>query len=179
MTCQVPIFPSASRPHHIGCTPEQEEITIIVLSPADLAPFGERGDSWAFAPLYWPAQASFVAPPPPEAIVQTADPQEADPLLADRPVLLFDYTTLVRLNVWRSRAMLSIIPTARLRSLRAYALAANERDMPSLFALGQESSARLDLSEIADLPAAQAAVFWTTNLLCLLLAIKEQQRLFA
>jgi hypothetical protein len=49
--------------------------------------------------------------------------------------------------------------------------------MPSLLALGQEGSARLDLAESAGLPAAQAAVAWTTNLLCLLLGIEEQQRL--
>jgi hypothetical protein len=158
-------------------TPAQEETTVIVLSPADLAPFGGRGDAWAFAPLHWPAQAAFVALPPADAVVQTADPLEADPLLAGRPVLLLDRAALVRLNVWRSQAHLPIIPTARLRSLRALVSAVGEPDMPSLLALGQEGSARLDPAETAGLPAAQAAVAWTTNLLCLLLGIEEQQRL--
>jgi hypothetical protein len=164
-------------PRRTAHTPEQEETTVIALSPADLAPFGGRGDAWTFAPLHWPAQAAFVALPPADAILQTADPQEADPLLAGRPVLLLDRATLVRLNVWRSRAQLPIIPTTRLRSLRARAAAVGEPDMPSLLALGQEGSARLDLAETAGLPAAQAAVAWTTNLLCLLLGIEEQQRL--
>jgi hypothetical protein len=177
MTRHLPVSSALPGLFRAARAPEQEETTVIALSPADLAPFGGSGEAWVFAPLHWPAQASFVALPPADAIVQTADPWEADPLLADRPVLLLDRATLVRLNVWRSRARLPIVPTARLRSLRAHVSAVGEPDMPSLLALGQEGSARLDLAETAGMPAAQADVVWTTNLLCLLLGIEEQRRL--
>jgi hypothetical protein len=168
----VPLEPLRADP-----PPAREEISVLALSPDDLAPFGGRPDAWAFAPLHWPADACFIALPPTAAIVETADPQEADPLLAGRPVLLLDRAALVRLNVWRSRARLPIVPTARFRSLRALVSAVGEPDMPSLLALGQEGSARLDLAETAGMPAAQAGVVWTTNLLCLLLGIEEQRRL--
>lgn len=157
--------------------PEALETVVLALSPEDLAPFGGCPGAWAFAPLLWPPGASFVARPGQDAILSSDDPADADGLLAGRDVLLFDRPALVRLNAWRSRARLPIVPMPRFRSLRARAIACGEPDLPTLEALGREGSTRHDHADTAGLPPAAAAVAWAVDVLCLLLGVEEQRRL--
>ena len=159
---------------------------VAIVSPEDLqgltrSEFSEMaapGRAWSFAPLDWPEDASYLTIPDPSTILTTEDPAEAARFLRGGRTMAFDRATFDRLNTWLQDGGQAALSADLFISLADRARDAGEEPGGSLYHLGYQGSTRQELPEDPSKVTPHLAIAWMVNIMCFVLGVEEQRRLF-